>query len=247
MFKQSKMQPAVPLIKSSSYITAIQNPFLFFFLMACILLAIITIWLFACGILLQIPVDLSKPFDSLGFVFGWVWGFFASTWALLVLVKPESCYFETFIEVLLLHLQHNPVLYLLHFMCLVALIWGGIYLYKGLIQRTLGLVKSTIKVVVILFIIALVVSVIYLLFSDMLGIECQPTNINAKSSWFDWFKGARASPPCATTIVEMATNVMNTAQATHTEVGGLCQQEQDIAFQRAEREALMPTCTVEAR
>lgn len=141
-------------------------PILFLGIMLAVLTIIITIWLVACGILLQLPLVLNQPIDSLGFIFGYVWGFFASSWALLVIMQPNLTYFDSFTRVLTLHLEGAPGLYSLHCLCLVALICWCFFLFNGLLAFTYGRAITIIKISAILCALFLIIFLTYFLFSD---------------------------------------------------------------------------------
>jgi hypothetical protein len=225
-------------IPTKNLIFSIQNPFLYLSIMLSILAAIIFVWLIACGLLLQLPLVMNTPFDTLGFVFGFVWGFFASSWALLLILEPTLSNFDGFSRVLIMHLKGAPVLYSLHCLCFTAAVCWSYFLFKGLMARTAGRTKTIIKISAILTIIGLTILLIDLLFGDVIISisNCQPINPNEgiRRSWFAWLSGDPSiASPNLSSPQEMATNIVNIMHNHKGQAGAVCQNLDDTAFRLA--------------
>lgn len=210
---------------------SIKTPFSFFILMLAVLASIITSWLLACSFLLEIPLLPSKPLDSLGFVLGYVWAYFASSWALLALLQPDLSHFAGFSRVLGQHLEHAPGLYSLHLLCFIALICWSICLFNGLIARTDARARKFIKITAILFVLLLLFSLIFLLFSDVFLTHC--VSSDKSTSWFSsWFSPETLKPTSSQQVITNSLNILHEAANTSTIT---CQNLADEAFNSAER------------
>lgn len=112
--------------------------------MALIITVATTIWLVICALLLGFPIILSL--DSLGYTLGVVWGLFASSWALLYLIEPDSSSFSSFCQILQIHLSGAPALYTCHMLYLVSLLYWARTLFQGLQCRTMGYLRVAIRI-----------------------------------------------------------------------------------------------------
>lgn len=129
------------------------------------------LWLVACGLLLDMPVISNFTFNTLGFIFGALWALFASSWALLYIIAPDITSYASFCQTLKIQLCAAPVLQAFHFLFGTAIVCWYYFLFKGLVLRTSGNIRKIIEILAITVIILLALTIIYLLFGDV--IQCE--------------------------------------------------------------------------
>lgn len=191
---------------NSPYYLGIINPWAFIVFMATLLAAIILTWLLACGFLLNIPFATFFLPGTLGFIFGYVWGFFASSWAMLVMLEPNATNLVTFWQTLQIHITVAPVLYALHGLFFIALVFWGWYLFKGVLARTVGQAKVYVWIFALSVVILLTALIISLLFGDILVTYCETLpSSGQKKGWWNWF--SRTDSVTAASVQEVASNI----------------------------------------
>ena len=212
------------------FFLGITSPWAFILFMATSLVVIILIWLFSCGFLLNIPFVNCFSQDTLGFILGYVWGFFFVSWVALIELAPNVAYFTTFCKTLQIHITVAPVLYALHGLFFLALISWCLFLYKGMLARTDGQTKIYIKISAILMLSLLIALIIGFLFGDVIVTLCQDLpGPGSKKSWFNWCFGI--TPATEASVREVVGNVVTIAHHADLEAVKRCG---ELSGERAE-------------